>query len=78
MTAHTGDIGFKLYTNTVQDPVAQHQKLAKLARLAIRRLGTQRLKQTPAENSEVLAKSNAVILRYHCSSAFLPLLRQVL
>lgn len=47
----------------VQDPVAQHQKLAKLAKLAIRRLGSQRLKQTPAQNSEVLAKSNAVILR---------------
>lgn len=54
----------EMMPGAVQDPVAQHQKLAKLARLAIRRLGTQRLKQTPAQNSEVLAKSNAVILRY--------------
>lgn len=47
----------------LEDPVAQHQKLAKMARIAIRTLGRQRMKRSPAQNSELLAKSNAVILR---------------
>lgn len=47
----------------LEDPFAQHQKLAKMARIAIRTLGRQRMKRSPAQNSELLAKSNAVILR---------------
>lgn len=47
----------------LEDPIAQHQKLAKIARIAIRTLGRQRSKRSPAQNSELLAKSNAVILR---------------
>ena len=57
---------------TAQDPIAQHQKLAKLARLAVRRLGLQRSKQTPSQNSALLAKSNAVILRYSFAVAACP------
>lgn len=60
-------LAVKLVSNVswheLQDPIAQHQKLAKIARIAIRTLGRQRSKRSPAQNSELLAKSNAVILR---------------
>ena len=61
----------------MQDPVAQHQKLAKMARIAIRTLGRQRLKRSPAQNSELLAKSNAVILRYYGHTSLLQLTKSL-
>ena len=47
----------------MQDPIAQHQKDAKLARMAVRRLNRERLKRSDEENSAALARSNAVILK---------------
>ena len=48
---------------SMQDPIAQHQKDAKLARMAVRRLNRERLKRSDEENSAALARSNAVILK---------------
>ena len=52
----------------MQDPVVQQQKDAKLARIAIRRINRDRMKRSPGEQTERLARSNAVILKQAAKS----------
>lgn len=56
------------YRLLLQDPVVQQQKESKLARIAIRRINRDRLKRSPGEQAERLARSNAVILKQAAKS----------